>query len=170
MIIIGGAICPAVAIADGGLFLQGGIGNVDVNSSYNIYINDEFSYNAGLGYKLNRYLSTTLSYNSLGTISSGDYDVRNFSFGITPTLPLGNWGLLGENELFATVGGHWWDVDMKIPEHLTGTDLYWSVGWKTYFTSNHNLSSYLSYSKYYFNDDFVDFSINDISIGVLYEF
>ncbi len=163
LLIAGLAVLSAQAFAqDQGFYVHGGIGRSDANESN---LDNDTSFNIGLGWRFNDHFSVEGGYNDFGdfkiknvTASNANLSADSIELGLAAKLPFGENGFFGK----ARLGAHRWDGSIRstvLGVDDSGTDVYFGVGLGYDFNERVGLS--LNFDRYAIDD----LDVNRFGIG-----
>ncbi|MGJ7515036.1 outer membrane beta-barrel protein [Pseudomonas baetica] len=112
------------AIADDrGFYLGAGVTNIETDKSH--LSDEDNSYKAYAGYRLNSYLAFEGAFVDLGQFEDKnlDFDGKSVQAAVHLGVPLGD-----RVRLFGSVGGHAWDADGNVNDDDSGVDLTYGAG------------------------------------------
>jgi opacity protein-like surface antigen len=108
---------------DRGLYLGAGVSNIETDKSR--LNDDDTSFKAYAGYRLNSYLAFEGAFVDLGQFKDKnlDFDGKSVQASAHIGLPLGE-----RVRVFGSVGAHAWDADGNASDDDTGVDLTYGAG------------------------------------------
>ncbi|WP_433741070.1 outer membrane beta-barrel protein [Pseudomonas putida] len=118
------SLLSAQAIADDkGLYLGAGVSHIETDESR--LNDDDNSYKAYAGYRVNSYLAFEGAFVDLGQFKDKDLDFEGKSVQASAHLglPIGD-----RIRVFGSVGAHAWDADGNASDDDTGVDLTYGAG------------------------------------------